>query len=130
MIAAGNPGRPTLSLALGASAEVLAVKLVEAGDRQTQLLRGLARRQLVGAMVGQKVTDNRSRQTFNQLVLFIGASITNRRWIFRFFAAPAEREQRLDRAASKEDRPARLLFAAFRRRSGCVPAEPYPPLKQ
>ena len=25
--------------------------------------------------------------------------------------------------------PSLLLFAAFSRRSGCVPAEPYPPLK-
>jgi hypothetical protein len=29
-----------------------------------------------------------------------------------------------------EDRPARLLLAGSSRRSGCVPAEPYPPLEQ
>jgi len=31
---------------------------------------------------------------------------------------------------ARRDRPALLLFAGSSRRSGCVPAEPYPPLKQ
>ena len=48
-------------------------------------------------------------------------------WIYRFFPAPAEVEAG---RASPEAHPAVLLSAGSSRRSGCVPAEPYLPLKQ
>jgi hypothetical protein len=51
-----------------------------------------------------------------------------RGWIFRLFAAPAEGIGR--NGLRLEDRPALPLFTGSSRRSGCVPAEPYPPLEQ
>ena len=51
-----------------------------------------------------------------------------RAWIFRFLPAPAEGEFSPGDFPKKIART--LLFAGSSRRSGCVPAEPYPPLEQ
>jgi hypothetical protein len=54
----------------------------------------------------------------------MAARITEERWIYRF-ETDAGRASRAGPEASPTCR-----LSVFRRRSGCVPAEPYPPLKQ
>src|SRR5215471_13355407 len=60
----------------------------------------------------------------------LGDAVPQPPWDLSLYRCASRRGQGWSRAASVEDRPALLLFAASRRRSGCVPAEPYPPLKQ
>ena len=67
MIAAGKAGRPNLGLTLGAGAEVLAVKFVEAAGLMPSSSGGCAAESCAGAMAGQEVTDERGRQAFDQL---------------------------------------------------------------
>jgi hypothetical protein len=67
MIAAGNAGGPDLGQTLGAGAQVLAVEFVEACPGQTQFAGGLDGGEFVGAMASQEMTDDGSRQTFDQL---------------------------------------------------------------
>lgn len=88
-------------------------------------MSGSASTDLAAAKVMEQMTDKRARQTFDQLWLFIGAKVTEGRWIFRF---EADTGRRLAGPAAKTSPTCRL--PGFRRRSGCVPAEPYPPLKQ
>jgi hypothetical protein len=67
MIAAGKSGRPNLGLTFGASAEVLAVKFVEARPGQAQFPGRLTSGKRVVPMAGQEVTDDGGRQAFDQL---------------------------------------------------------------
>jgi hypothetical protein len=62
MIAAGMAGRPSVGLTVGAGVEVVAVEFVEAGTPQAQFGGGHARRQSLGAMLGQEVTNEGSRK--------------------------------------------------------------------
>jgi hypothetical protein len=100
-----------------------------AGAREVQFASGVGRRKWAGTMAGQEMTDERSGQTFEQLKFFMALKDARRGWIFRFFAAPAEAEQNGTGRLLWKVRPVLLLFAGYRRRSGCVPAGPYPPLK-
>ncbi len=65
VIAAGTTGRPGVGLPVGASVEVVAVEFVEAGTPQAQFGGGRARRQSLGAMLGQEVTNEGSRKAMN-----------------------------------------------------------------
>ena len=85
MIAAGESGRPSLRVAGSAGAEVLGVKFVEAGRCQSQFAGSSAGANLAGAITVEEMTDEWSRQSFDQL-FFIGPKITEGRWIFRFEA--------------------------------------------
>ena len=60
MIAAGEARRPELGLALGAGAQVVAIKLVKTGAGQTQFVGGIGGREFLSAMASQEVTDKRS----------------------------------------------------------------------
>jgi len=72
VVAAGEAGRPSLRLALGAGADVLAVEFVKAGASEFQFLRGGLGADLRVAMAGQNVPNEGGRQPLDQLVLFIG----------------------------------------------------------
>ena len=62
VIAAGTAGRPSVGLTVGAGVEVVAIEYVETGTPQAQFGSGRARCQLLGAMLGQEVTNERSRK--------------------------------------------------------------------
>jgi hypothetical protein len=76
MIAAGEAGPPGFALAVRAGAEIISVEFVEAGTGQTQFAGGGAGAELAGAMTVEEVTDERRRQTFDQLKFFIGPKLT------------------------------------------------------
>jgi hypothetical protein len=63
-------------------------------------------------------------------VVFHGAQCKGEDGFFAFLLRQQKSYKQRNRAASLKVRPVLLLFAVSRRRSGCVPAEPYPPLKQ
>jgi len=77
-----------------------------------------------GAKVVEDVTDEGSGQTMDELKFFMTARVTEGGWIYRI-ATDAGRASRAGAEASPTCR-----LSDFRRRSGCVPAKPYPPLKQ
>jgi hypothetical protein len=88
-----------------------------------------------GTQTSQDVTDQRRSKTVSKLLFFVranvprlGQEVCNFRWIYRIEAGPAEW---CGRVASAEGtaRPG-LPYAGSMRRSGCVPAEPYSPLKR
>jgi hypothetical protein len=124
MISAGEAGRPGVGLALGARAEVVGVKFVEAGMSQSQFVGGTDGAEVSGAEAVEDVTDEWRGQTFAELKFFMAARIAEGRWIYRI----ATDAGRASRAGAETSPTCRL--SGFRRRSGCVPAEPYPPLKQ
>jgi hypothetical protein len=65
VIAAGTAGRSGVGLTVGAGVEVVAVEFIEAGTPQAQFGGGGARRQSLGAMLGQEVTNEGSRKALN-----------------------------------------------------------------
>jgi hypothetical protein len=123
MIAPGKSGRPGLRAALGAGPQVEAVEFVEAGAGQGQFAGGGVGTDLAGAVAGQNVADERSGQAFDQLGFFIAARMSKEDGFFALKLMPAGASR-----AAWEGRPT-CRVSDFRRRSGCVPAEPYPPLK-
>jgi len=108
---------------LGTGAEIIGVKFVEAGMSQPQFVGGAAGAEVSGAEAVEDVTDEWSGQTFAELKFFMAARIAEGRWIYRI-GTDAGRASRAGAEASPTCR-----LSGFRRRSGCVPAEPYPPLK-
>ena len=124
MIAAGERGRPGVGLALSTGAEVSGVKFVETGVAESQLTGGCGGADLAGAEALEEMTNERGWQTVAELKFFMAATIPEESWIYRF-AADTGRASRAGTGASPTCR-----LSGFRRRSGCVPAEPYPPLKQ
>jgi hypothetical protein len=71
VVAAGKTGGPGLVATLGASFEVVAVKLVKAGVGQIQFVSGLSGGKFSLPMRGQKVADERSGLTFDELRFFM-----------------------------------------------------------
>jgi hypothetical protein len=67
MVAAGAAGRPGIGVALGAGAQIVGVEFVEASAGQAQFGGGGTCGEVPGAMVGQELTDEGSRQALNQL---------------------------------------------------------------
>ncbi len=74
VIAAGTTRRPGIGLPVGASVEVVAVEFVEVSPPQAQFGGGRACRQLLGAMLGQEVTNEGSRKAMNQLFFMAAKS--------------------------------------------------------
>jgi hypothetical protein len=124
VIAAGTTRRPGVGVAAGAGAQVVGVEFVEAGTGQTQFAGGSASAEVASAMTVEEVADERSGQTFDQLRFFIGPKLEGEGGFFALELTPAGAGP----VATLRHRVCRL--SGFRRRSGCVPAEPYPPLKQ
>jgi hypothetical protein len=73
MVAAGAAGCPGLGVPLSAGTQIVGVEFVEAGAGQAQFGGGGTRGEVPGAMVGQEVTDEGSRQALDQLLFFIAA---------------------------------------------------------
>jgi hypothetical protein len=71
VVASGKTGGPSLEVALGASLEIVAVDFVEAGVGQIEFGGGLGCGKMSLSMRGQKMTDKRCGQTFDQLKFFI-----------------------------------------------------------
>ena len=90
---------------------------------QPQFPGGFPGGELLPAMACQQMTDKRSWQTFDQLDFSFRQDVRGR-WIFRFETGTGRGMP----GPPDDGRACRL--PDFRRRSGCVPAEPYPPLKQ
>jgi hypothetical protein len=67
VIAAGATGRPDRRLALRAGPQVLAVEIIKTGAGKTQFPGRLGGGELLLAIAGQEVADERSGQTFDQL---------------------------------------------------------------
>jgi hypothetical protein len=78
MIAAGESGGPGLRVAGCTSPEILGIKFVEAGTGQSQFAGGSARTNLANAITMKQMTNERSGQSFDQLLFFIGAMITGK----------------------------------------------------
>ena len=102
-----------------------------------QFFGGCRRRELPRPVGRQQVPNQGSRNTMSQLRLFfmpprlaeIGGLCPPTP--LGFFAFWLRQQKGRNKAGGFEsNHPALLLFAASRRRSGCVPAEPYPPPKQ
>jgi hypothetical protein len=77
---------------------------------------------LVLAMAGQNMTDEGGRQAFDQLKFFMAERITQKKGFIALGLIPA------GLAGPRKGGPTGRL-SVLSRRSGCVPAEPYPPLK-
>ena len=127
MIPTGATGRPGFGLTLGAGAEAIRVKCVEAGAGQPEFAGGGASAELAGAITVEEMPDQRRRQTVDELCFFRWGSLPENEWMNDGFFALELTPAGAGRAA-RSDPTCRM--PDFRRRSGCVPAEPYPPLKQ
>jgi hypothetical protein len=102
-----------------------------------QFFGGCRRRELPRPVGRQQVANQGSRNTMSQLRLFFmlsrlagigGLCPPNP---LGFIALSLLQQKERNKAGRLEsNHPALLLLAGFRRRSGCVPAEPYPPLKR
>ena len=68
MIAAGDAGRPTLGVALGAGTQISGAQLVETAGAEVQLGGDLLRGELAGAGQGQEVTDQGRGNTVSELM--------------------------------------------------------------
>ena len=78
-----------MSLAAGTGAQVLAVELVEPGAAEVKFLGGCGCVELLLAMLGQNVTNERSRQTVNQLQFFIRWKMPEKNGFFALELMPA-----------------------------------------
>ena len=66
MVAAGYARRPGLGMTLSAGLEIASVEFIKARVAQPQFPGGFTGGKLLAAMTGQKMTDKRGRQTFDQ----------------------------------------------------------------
>jgi hypothetical protein len=74
VIATGAAWGPGLRVAGHAGAQVIGVKFVEAGARQSQFVGSGAGAELAGAVTVEQMPDEGSGQAFDQLLFFIGPS--------------------------------------------------------
>ena len=122
VIAAGEAGGPALGLALGTGTQVTGAQLVEAADTDAQFGGDCCGRTVAATGLGEEVADQWRGDAVGELEFFMARKMAGR-WILRFETAPGT-----EPGHHPCDGPA-CRWSGFRRRSGCVPAEPYPPLK-
>ena len=89
MVAARESGRPGLSMAGRASPKIFGVEFVEAGTSQTQFAGGGVLTDLAGAIAVEQMANERSRQSFDQLLFFIASKMTEGSGFFALKLAPA-----------------------------------------
>ena len=123
MIAAGNARGPGAGVALGAGGQIIAVEFKKAGSGESQFNGGGAGTKQAFPVVCQQMADQRCWNALDELLFFITTRMSEKDGFFAFELAPA------GLAGPPKGSPARRL-PDFDRRSGCVPAEPYPPPKQ
>jgi hypothetical protein len=82
--------------------------------------------EVAGAELRQEMANKRSGQTLDQLQFFTGRQSRGADGFCALKLTPAGAWP--SRAAPGSDGPT-CRWSGLRRRSGCVPAEPYPPLK-
>lgn len=86
-----------MGVSLGASAEILAVQLVEAGPAQAEFLCGRRCAQSAVAIFVQNMPDERGGQTFDQLQFFMQGRMSEADGFFALELMPV----RASRAAAK-----------------------------
>ena len=125
VIAAGKSGGPYLGPALCAGEQVIGAELVEAAEADAEFKRDDFGLEQTGAGLGEEMADQGCGTATGELRFrfFLARKVTDR-WILRLETDAGSRAG----PTAKSRRACRL--SGFRRRSGCVPAEPYPPLKQ
>jgi hypothetical protein len=132
MVATRNPRGPGGLLMPGAGLKVIAIDFIEASPPQADPLGGRARFEFAGTKQGQNVTDERTGTAMGQLELFnfssrelsrTGDAVPQTPWDF-----PLCGLKRQGHAGLGVPSPTCRLQASSRR-SGCVPAEPYPPME-
>ena len=97
--------------------------MVEAADTDAQFGGDCCGRTVATTGLGEEVADQWRGDAVGELEFFMARKMAGR-WILRFETAPGT-----EPGHHPCDGPA-CRWSGFRRRSGCVPAEPYPPLKQ
>ena len=119
MIATGKTRRPCVSLALGAGTEVVGVKFVAAGMRQSQFAGGGDGTAVSGAEAVEDVADEWIWQTFDELKFFMAARITEEGGFIALELIPAG-------LAGLAQRPARP--AVYQTSDGAQVASPQSPI--
>ena len=130
MIAARDARDPGVGLAVDEGVEVGAVEFVETAVGQAEFCSGRLGGELFSTVAGQDMANEGSGKTLDQLEFFIRARLAEGRgesWIYRIEADSGRGLAKPGRHGG--DGPTCRL-SGFTRRSGCVPAEPYPPLKR
>ena len=123
VVAAGSLGCPGVGAALGAGEQVVGAPWVEAAGMNVQFEGRRLGREVSGTDFGEEVADQRGGQTRGEWLFFMGRKGGRRNGFYAWQLTPAGKPGR-----HGGDGPA-SRWSDFRRRSGCVPAEPYPPLK-
>ena len=124
VIAAGQTGRPSVGAALGAGQQVVCAQLVVAAEADAQFEGDRFGREQAGAGLGEEMADQWSGNAMGELEFFIAARMEEEEGFNALKLTPAEP------AGPRQKRSPACRSSGFRRRSGCVPAEPYPPLKR
>ena len=138
MVAAGGAWSPGVGLAASAGAQVVEAQSIETARADAQFGGDRAWGKMAGAGLGKEVADQRSRNTMEQLELFIlgriaevggfgGRCPPSPLGLIAWGPIPV--------GCGLSGRPQRRPDLAYRlpasrRCSGCVPAEPYPPLEK
>ena len=80
MIAAGEPGRPSVGAALSAGQQVVGAQLVEATEADAQFEGEGFGREQAGAGLGEEMADQWSGNTMGELEFFMARKLAGR-WI-------------------------------------------------
>ena len=109
---------------MGTGPQVVALEPVKAGAGEAQFAGRVGGGEVAAAMAGHEVVDEGSGETVDQLQHFMAARLKGRQGFCASKLSSAEQPG----GHVGDDSTCR--WSGFRRRSGCVPAEPYLPLKQ
>ena len=125
---------------MGTGLEIIAVKFVEATAAQAELFSGSPRLEFLGSKRRQHVTNQRGGAAVRQLELFVFSSAERSKTGGRLSPRPPCRIYRFVLAPNKEDSKRRAVAGPPDsdlvghkppdRRSGRIPALPYPPLER
>ena len=75
---------------MSAGAQVVGVEFVAAGAGQAEFAGGGAGAEVAGAMAVEEMPDQRSRQTMDELVVFMRRRLPEEEWIYRFETATGQ----------------------------------------
>ena len=124
VIPAGETGRPSVGAALSAGQQVVGAELVVAADAEAQFEGERVGREQAGAGLGEEMADQWRGEAMGELEFFIAGRMEEEEGFNALKLTPAEP------AGPRPRRSPACRSSGFRRRSDCVPAEPYPPLKR
>ena len=110
-------------MALSAGEQVVGAQLVVATHTNAQFERDGFGWEQAGAGLGEEMADQWNGDAVGELEFFIAGRMEEEEGFNALKLTPAEP------AGPRQRRSPACRWSGFRRRSGCVPAEPYPPLK-